>query len=752
MDRQEKSLRTGEGPHPLLIGVRRQGNYTHGFSSTEIQVLSAICGAFIPSLSVVENGKEKRKASKEIEAFFLASGSQYPLPDEIAELLKKRGLPEAVWMVRRLLRLLGSRLGTMAACGRASFCGKFPCKFADLSVGKREEILKKWSAQRSGPFGLPPIFRSFFVLLKVLCIPTYFSLTNENFKNPAWDAIGYIPDTDSKPSQNPKERRTLHKGIVDTVNETESSLVNSLTKKGLKVIEDSSTNVYKLECDVVVVGSGSGGGVAAAVLATSGYQVVILEKGNYFTPEDYSSLEGPSLDQLYESGGTLSTVDGNMMMLAGSTVGGGSAVNWSACVRTPQAILKEWAEVHKLPLFMSPEYIAAMDAVCKRIGVREACVQEGFQNQVLRKGCKKLGLKVDYVPRNATGNHYCGSCGYGCRRGEKQGTDATWLVDAVDCGAVILTGCKAEKFILQNNRNGKKRKKCVGVMARSLNDKIKKQLEIQSKFTISACGALLTPPLMLSSGLKNPHIGKNLHLHPVIMTWGYFPGSIEDLKGKVFEGGIITSYHMVVGKDSKFQAVIETPLLGPSSFACLFPWVSGIQMKEDMLRYQRTAHLFQLVRDNGAGEVKQEGRIKWRLDGSDKENIREGLQRALRILVAAGAVEVGTHRSDGQRIKCEGVGEEELEKFLEEVSACGGVSSREEHWNLYSSAHQMGSCRMGASGEDGGVDENGESWEAQGLFVCDASVFPNALGLNPMLTIQAISYCLSKRMVESLSK
>ncbi|KAL6011180.1 hypothetical protein ACLOJK_001624 [Asimina triloba] len=160
------------------------------------------------------------------------------------------------------------------------------------------------------------------------------------------------------------------------------------------------------------------------------------------------------------------------------------------------------------------------------------------------------------------------------------------------------------------------------------------------------------------------------------MTWGYFPGSIADLKGKVFEGGIITSYHMVVGKDSKFQAVIETPLLGLSSFACLFPWASGIQMKEDMLRYQRTAHLFQLVRDNGAGEVKQEGRIKWRLDGSDKENIKEGLQRALRILVAAGAVEVSTHPSDGQRIKCEGVGKEELEKLLEEVSACGGVSSK----------------------------------------------------------------------------
>jgi long-chain-alcohol oxidase len=94
-----------------------------------------------------------------------------------------------------------------------------------------------------------------------------------------------------------------------------------------------------------------------------------------------------------------------------------------------------------IPLYESPEYQYAMDAVCKRIGVTEHCAEEGFQNQILRRGCQKLGLKVGFVPRNCTEEHYCGSCCYECRTGEK-GPIPHW-------GAVILSGCRAEIFILE---------------------------------------------------------------------------------------------------------------------------------------------------------------------------------------------------------------------------------------------------------------------------------------------------------------
>ncbi|KAG4980419.1 hypothetical protein JHK85_034377 [Glycine max] len=588
--------------HPLLRGGRGDSKYKHGFSAAEMESLASICEVVLPPLPMdalkirKEDQIDDYDSSKSLKSFWDISASRYPIPHEVAEMLTKRSLIEAVILIRVVLWLLATRLGTLLLCGFLCLGEKWPYvnNFSNISLEKREMV-------------------------------------DENGDNPAWKAIGYEVPADENLT-NASKTRPLEKGIIETMNESDSALQQSLANKGLNVTLDSKSNILKVKCDALVVGSGCGGGVAAAVLSSAGYKVVVLEKGNYFSTQDYSSLEGPSMNQLYETGGILASVDSRVLVLAGSTVGGGSAVNWSG--------------------------------------------------------------------------------------------------------------------------NGRK-KKCLGVMAKALNSRVTMKLQIEAKVTISAGGALLTPPLLISSGLKNKNIGKNLHLHPVLMTWGYFPESNDsEFKGKVYEGGIITSVHKVPSTDSNSdsRAIIETPSLGPASFAALCPWESGLDFKERMLNYPRTSHLITIIRDMACGQVSTEGRISYKLNEIDKENMKAGLKQALKILIAAGAVEVGTHRSDGQRLKCDGIGENEVQEFLDSVCPMEGALSPGEYWNIYSSAHQMGSCRMGVNEKEGAVDENGETWEAEGLFVCDASVLPSAVGVNPMITVQSTAYCISNRIADYLRR
>ncbi|CAF2310299.1 hypothetical protein YC2023_121366 [Brassica napus] len=737
--------------HPLLRWSTKQETFSHGFSQSDLQALSAICEAImppVPLLSLDLDMKLKVLRNDALLSFFKSSGS-HVRPDEVAEVMATKAMPVTVTVVRIVLRLLTFRLGTLLLCGFVCLDKKnwsfLLLKFSDISLEKREKVLQKWNKQWYNPLA-----RIAFMMIKAIFLFYYFTWTNENTENPAWDAIGYKVDIGENEDIKRKQR-PLEKGIIETAKEDEATIKQLMINKGLKLKEDKESNTFKIECDAVVIGSGCGGGVAAANLAKSGLKVIVVEKGNYFVPQDYSTLEGPSMFEMFEANGLLMTHDGRFRFMAGSTLGGGSVVNWAASLKTPDAIIEEWSVDRGIATFAREGYTAAMESVCKRICVTERVIREGFQNQILRKGCEKLGLDVTVVPRNSSEEHYCGSCSFGCKTGDKRGTDITWLVDAVDNNAVILTQCRAEKLIFADTESGRRKKRCLGVTVSISNTTINK-IEINAKVTVVACGSLMTPGLLSSSGLKNHNIGRGLHIHPILMAWGYFPEKNSNFNGAAHEGEIMTSLHYVFEIDSTTPNItLETPALGPGTFAALIPWVSGKDTKVRLAKYARTSHIFVMVRDEGVGEVKG-GIVKYKLTKADEENLTTGLRRALRILVAAGAEEVGTYRSDGQRLKCGGVKEEDLEKFLETVDAPAGVVSMSRRWTHSFTAHQMGCCRMGATEEEGAVDGYGESWEAEGLYVCDASVLPTALGVNPMVTIQSTAYCISKRLAELMMK
>ncbi|CAL0313069.1 unnamed protein product [Lupinus luteus] len=690
------------------------------------------------------------------------------------------------WLLKLTLWLLSTWFGTLILCGISSFSLNFPFfhSFSQLSLQKRQQIMLSWSLSYFN------LLRMFFRSVKLLTLLIFFTQLNEAQENPSWSAIGYSgPDPQFKPQlKNHFSHKTskegeqyehkdnnddddyaeeiigpLNKGIVhlnyppniiaDTLRQF--GFFVSVTQRKPKVSYNLSHPSLVIQCDAVVVGSGSGGGVVAGVLAKAGYKVLVLEKGNYYARNNLSLLEGPSLDQMYLSNGFLSTEDMSVLLLAGSAVGGGSAVNWSASIKTPKHVCKEWCDSYELELFESELYEEAMNVVCEKMGVQCDIEEEGFNNEILRKGCQEMGYPVSNIPRNAPKDHYCGWCCMGCKDGKKKGTLETWLVDVVKSGnGAILPRCEAIQ-VLHKRKKGSDREIASGV-AFEIEYKGRKEIcVVESKVTIVACGALSTPSLLKRSGFKNENIGRYLHLHPTTMAWGYFPDSPSpelwpEKHKKSYEGGIMTAMSTVVAEFDKsgYGAVIQTPALHPGMFSVLMPWTSGADIKDRMRKYSRTAHVFALARDQGSGIVNSPNSISYQMKDADKENLKKGIEKVLRILAAAGAEEIGTHHNKGSRLNVKQVSYNEFEKFVQEESSRPLTDLS----TPLCSAHQMGSCRMGTNPNESVVNQMGETWEVEGLFVADTSVFPTALGVNPMVTVQAIAYCTAQSVLEVLRR
>ncbi|KAL3000185.1 hypothetical protein AAZX31_09G199300 [Glycine max] len=752
---------------------------TNSLSPRQMKSLTALCDTILPSVAnhFVDSSDES------VTKFYQISASMTGTPERFGGMISERLKHPLTGLLKFVLWLLSTWYGTLIFCGIGCLSTQFPFihTYPHLSLQKRQKIMRSWSLSYLRHF------RMLFRTIKLLTLLIFFTQIDESEDNVAWKAIGYCgPDPEFKAQlknhfldgtskgggQEDKEEDEdaeemigpLYKGLVH-LNYPQDITADALRRFGFPVsvirrkhkaaAANLSCPSLVIQCDAVVVGSGSGGGVIAGVLAKAGYKVLVLEKGGYSAKNNLSLLEGPTMDQMYLNGGLVASDDMGVFILSGSTVGGGSAINWSACIKTPQHVCKEWCDKHGLELFESELYREALDAVCGKMGVQSEIEDEGFNNAILRKGCQEMGYPVNNIPRNSPSNHYCGWCCMGCKDGRKKGTSETWLVDLVKSGnGAILPGCEAIK-VLHKKKEGKDRKIACGVAFEFEYKGTKDVCVVESKVTIVACGALSTPALLKRSGLRNQNIGKNLHLHPVVMAWGYFPDAPEsevwpEAYKKSYEGGIMTAMSTVVAEfeQSGYGAVIQTPSLHPGMFSIVTPWTSGIDIRDRMRKFSRTAHIFALARDQGSGTVKAPDRISYKPAGVDEENLKKGIEKVLRILAAAGAEEIGTHHNKGRTLNVKQVSYHEFEKFVKEESS----RSLTDLTTPLCSAHQMGSCRMGSNPKQSVVNPTGETWEVEGLYVADASVFPTALGVNPMVTVQAIAYCTAQSVVEVLKR
>jgi choline dehydrogenase-like flavoprotein len=486
----------------------------------------------------------------------------------------------------------------------------------------------------------------------------------------------------------------------------------------------------QLHADVVVVGSGSGGGVVAGELAGAGLDVVVLEAGSHQEEADFPADELSALRELYWRGGLNLTEEGNVAILAGATLGGGSTINWQNCVRPPDPVRQTWADEHGLAGVDGDEFDHHLDAVLERVSATSDCTDLNGVNQRLADAATALGWGWHRAVRNTDPATYspdtAGHVGYGDRTGSKQGTLRTYLRDAADADARIVCRARVTRVVVENGR-------AAGAEAElTLPSGARRPLTVRAQTVVVAAGALETPAVLLRSGIGGPAVGRHLRLHPVPSVTGLFDEDLRQWWGPP-QGTIVDEHRAAVAGHGY---LVETAHLHPAITAAALPWVSGRDHKLIMGRFSRLGTFIAVTRDHGGGTVTLDDRgeavVRYPLDDPIDAEVRGHAVRSLiELQVAAGAkVILDTDRKlvmwrQGQ----------DLEDFiLRAQDARSGAGGR-----VLFSAHQMGTARMGTVAATSVADPEGQLHDTPGVWIGDTSAFPTAVGSNPMLTCMALA-------------
>ena len=613
------------------------------------------------------------------------AASEIGVPDAIARGLEFTSRAAARTEFLQLLDFWDSHFHSLFTIGRFA-------KFSSLPPEGREWALLSWAdsslKRRRGAFQ---------ALRKAICL-LYVALRGADGERSAvWNKMGYPGPLGT---QKPK------------------------TARALRVIAPETD--LELSCDVCVVGSGAGGATAAAVLARAGCDVIVLEAGSYFDDADFDGDALRGFERLYSERGNAATWDQSVNLLAGECLGGGTVVNYCTSFRTPDEVRAEWAAAG-VPWFTQEEYTRSLDAVCARLSVNLEHNRVSPREQVLQRGLESLGWHSAAMPRNVVGceqGTICGYCGFGCTIGAKQSAVKTWLADAQDWGARIYVETRGERVCIQGGV-------ATGVEARTLRGN---RVKLQCRAVVVGCGAIQTPALLLRSGLRNEHIGRHLHLHPVSNVSGIFHEEIRP-----WEGTMQAVYSdQLRFLDGNYGVKLETTALQPTIHAAVLPWRGTGHYRGLLEKLPRTVGIGALVRDRDGGRVTVDGEgqpvAHYSLSAFDRQHLRDGFVGAARVLEAAGAELIFSPHAKWCAYEPGRRGS--LASFVGDMDSAGWHTAQVALFSF----HIMGTARMGGSAKSSAINPDGETWEARNLYVMDGSVFPSASGVNPMISIEAIAH------------
>ena len=475
--------------------------------------------------------------------------------------------------------------------------------------------------------------------------------------------------------------------------------------------------------DACVIGTGAGGAPVAKELAEGGMTVAMLEEGPRHTTDDFNARPRDMMVELYRDAAQTATLGNTPIVLPlGKSVGGTTLVNSGTSFRTPRAILEMWGERFGLDGLGADE----LDPYFRRVERIQNVVQvppayAGRNALIVKRGADRLGWSGDFVYRNVRGCVGSGICTFGCPTSAKQHVGLTYVPRAWEAGATTYTGCRATKLDV---RDGRVR----AVEARTTGGGV---LRVECDTAIVAAGAIATPLFLRRQGLggESGELGRNLAIHPATGVRALMDEEVDMAKG------VPQSYFIDEFAD---EGIMFEGAAGPPDYAAMsFPF-SGERHRDLMLEYLHISQFGMMVSDTSRGYVRERaGRVEIRYDlnADDTATFKRAVELLCELYLATGARVIYP--------PIDAIGELRDERDLERLRA---FELRPSHLTLMA-FHPLGTARADARAAHGVLDGDLKLRGVEGVYVADASAVPSSLGVNPQITIMALSTRLAYHLL-----
>ena len=469
------------------------------------------------------------------------------------------------------------------------------------------------------------------------------------------------------------------------------------------------------DCDVLIVGSGAGGAPTAAVLAEAGLDVLVVEEGPWVDQGAVTPFSLEQMERQYRNGGlTVALGRPSIAYTEGRCAGGGTEVNSGLYRRPSEQTLERWREGWAIRDFATGDFMALCDEVESALSVQTVPGRHTPASERLRAGAAALGWAHDEIPRWMTYPE-----GDDAESGQRQSMTRTYLPRAIAAGARVLTDTRDERLIVDRGH----------AFRAELTDAEGGPVTVDFADVIVCAGAIHSPALLQRSGLRGL-IGRGLAVHPTVKLAARF-GEAVNVSDDV-------PVHQVkeFAPELSFGGSASHP--GLIALALTDAWST---MRDAITAWPEIAVYYAAITSQGRGRVQalpgfRDPLVTYRLTRRDRDVLGRGLARLTQVMLAAGAREVYPSFRHAPIVR----NRADLATLSDRFSATAASVM---------TVHLCSTVPMGDDPEVAAADSHGRVFGTDNVHVNDASLLPDAPGVNPQASVMAVALRNARRFVEA---